>query len=88
MARSAMSRSALLLQLSAAARHNAKGVLDTIKNPTLVLIGNRDVIAAPESQRWLAGALSAKVETLDAGHDLTLERPRETADTIVAFLQR
>lgn len=86
MAREPMSRATMLLQLSAAARHNAKGALDAIKNPTLVLIGTRDVIAAPESQRWLAAALSARVGTLDAGHDVTLERPRETAERVGAFL--
>ena len=31
-------------------------------------------------------ALSAKVETLDGGHDLTLEKPRETAEHVRAFI--
>lgn len=86
MRRERFSRRSLLVHLGAAARHDGKEALTRIRNETLVLIGTRDAIAAPDSQRWLASALGATVETIDAGHDLTLERPLQTAERVAAFL--
>ena len=86
MRRDRFSRRAFLMHLGAAARHDGRAALAKIVVPSLVLIGARDTIAAEESQRSLATALSAQVELLDAGHDLTLERPRETADLVRAFI--
>jgi pimeloyl-ACP methyl ester carboxylesterase len=86
MRRERFSRGAFLAHLGAAARHDGKEAVGRIRAPTLVLIGERDTIAAPRSQEWLASALGAKVERLGAGHDLTLELPRQTADRVRAFL--
>jgi pimeloyl-ACP methyl ester carboxylesterase len=86
MRRERFSRRSFFIHLGAVARHDGKEALAQIRNPTLVLIGTRDPIASPRSQEWLATALGAEVGTLDSGHDLTLERPRETADRVIAFL--
>lgn len=86
MRRERFSRRSLVVMLGAAARHDGRSALSRIRHEALVLIGERDVIAAPESQRWLASALGARVETLSSGHDLTLERPRETAERVASFL--
>jgi len=86
MRRERFSRRSFLVHLGAAARHNGKHALASVRNETLVLIGTRDTIAAPDSQRWLASAVGARVETIDAGHDLTLERPIETAERVASFL--
>lgn len=85
MQRERFSRQTFLIHLAAAAAHDARAALERIRHPSLVLIGTRDDLAKPRSQRWLADALSAKVEELDAGHDLTLELPRETADRVASF---
>jgi pimeloyl-ACP methyl ester carboxylesterase len=85
MRRERFSRHSFLMHLGAAAQHDGRGALERIVAPSLVLIGERDQLAKPESQEWLANALHARVETIDAGHDLTLEKPRETADRVRAF---
>jgi pimeloyl-ACP methyl ester carboxylesterase len=77
------SRSALVTFLAAAARHDARSEMHRIAAPTLVLTGRRDALASPRSQRWLARAVPhARFETLDAGHDLSLEAPEETAAAV------
>ncbi len=81
------SRAVLLGYLAAAARHDAKPLLPRIRARTLVLAGVRDALASPRSQRWMAEALpNAIYEEIDAGHDLTLERPVETAERVARFL--
>lgn len=81
-------RASLVTALAAAARHDAREELHTISAETLVLIGVRDAIAAPASQRWLASAIPhAKLEEIESGHDLSLEAPIETADAVRRFLQ-
>jgi pimeloyl-ACP methyl ester carboxylesterase len=80
------SRASLVALLGAAARHDAKPALDRIRARSLVLAGTRDALAAEESQRWLAVRIGARFESIDAGHDLTLEAPRETADAVLRFL--
>lgn len=71
----------------AAARHDAP--LDgTLGMPTLLLFGDRDPLAGPAAKsRLLQGFSRSKLETIDGGHDLTLERPVETARHVVAFLR-
>ncbi len=87
MRRERSSKRALWMHLAAAAGHDGKVALERIGCPTLVMIGERDTLARPESQRWLATALHAQISTLDSGHDLTLERPREAAAAVAAFLR-
>lgn len=82
------SRRAVLMHLGAAARHDGKSALERIVSPSLVVIGERDELAAPQSQRWLAAAIGAEIATLDSGHDLTLERPARAADIVTEFLRR
>lgn len=70
----------------AAARHDAP--LDgTLGMPTLLLFGDRDPLAGTAAKSLLLQGFSAsQLETLDCGHDLTLERPEETARLVSAFL--
>ncbi|MGZ3477912.1 MAG: alpha/beta fold hydrolase [Polyangiales bacterium] len=75
--------------LAAAARHDARAVLPRIAAPTLVLAGSRDRLAVPHAQRRLARAIpGARYEEIDAGHDLTLEAPLETAARVAAFVDQ
>lgn len=73
----------------AAARHDARAVLDQITTPTLVLAGARDTLLGTDPQRELAeGIAGARLVVVDdAGHDLTLEQPDETARLVAAFFR-
>jgi 3-oxoadipate enol-lactonase len=80
-------RAAMVTALAAAARHDAREELHRICVETLVLIGTRDAIASPRSQRWLASAIpGARFANIDAGHDLSLEAPIESAVAVTEFL--
>lgn len=78
----------LLKHAVAAARHDARGELHRLVARTLVLTGDRDELIGPEPTAALAAALAdARREVIaDAGHDLTLERPEETAARVADFL--
>jgi 3-oxoadipate enol-lactonase len=82
------SRVALLEHALAGLLHDATGALDRIVAPSLVLAGEDDLLLGTESVRALARRIPrARFETIaSAGHDLTLERPRETAARVVQFL--
>jgi 3-oxoadipate enol-lactonase len=83
------SLSSILTLLAAAARHDARTRLSRIAAPTLVLAGTRDQVASPRSQRRLADSIrGARYEGIDAGHDLTLEAPLETAERVLAHIER
>jgi pimeloyl-ACP methyl ester carboxylesterase len=83
------SREELLRLLGAAARHDTRDRLAEIRCPTLVLTGARDEVVSPELQEELAtsirSALPAYIE--DAGHDITLDQPEETARLVREFLE-
>lgn len=81
------SRRNLAVLFLAAARHDVLGRLRAVAVETLLLVGSRDPIAGPESQRALLEVLpDATLDTVpDAGHDLSLEQPEITADRVLEF---
>jgi 3-oxoadipate enol-lactonase len=74
---------------AAAARHDARHVLAGVTSPTLVLSGGIDPIVPVEVQAELVERVpNARQEIVpDAGHDLALEAPDETAQAIVKFAE-
>ncbi len=83
------SRMTLVAHALAALRHDARAQLGTIRAPTLVLAGDRDHLLGPDAglvlARGIAGARRAIIT--GSGHDLTLERPGETARRVLAFVR-
>lgn len=78
------------LRLSHACReHDASGELSSIRCPTLVVSGRRDVLTRPERARELADAVpDARFVALDdAGHGLPEQRPRAYARALESFLE-
>jgi len=73
----------------AGARHRAVDRLSEITTPTLLLVGDLDRILSAESQEELLRLLpNARLERIaNAGHDLSLEQPIETAERILGFLR-
>jgi len=80
-------RAELLKQAAAAALHDVVDRAHSIRVPTLVLAGERDELLGREPQRALARAIpGARFELVrGAGHALTLEAPRVTADIVARF---
>ncbi len=75
--------------IAIAARSDYRPLLPSIRCPTLVLCGDADVVTTVEASReiaqWAPGAEFALVER--CGHMLTIERPREVSDALVAWLR-
>nr|WP_294785098.1 alpha/beta hydrolase [uncultured Flavobacterium sp.] len=63
--------------------------LESIQNPVLVLIGDKDVINSEESleraQKYLKNSKTKMVK--DAGHFLTIDQPKIVNDAIINFLE-
>lgn len=82
------SRTALAKLALAGLLHDARGSLQQVAAPTLVLVGSHDALLGLEPPRALAagirGATFAVVD--ESGHDLTLEQPLVTAARVAAFL--
>ena len=58
-----------------------------LKTPTLVVVGRRDQMTPQKAGRALAAEIpGAKLVTLDAGHSMMSERPRELLDALKDFL--
>jgi pimeloyl-ACP methyl ester carboxylesterase len=75
---SALLRAQLAMQLT---RTDLLGRLETWAMPTLVVSGARDVICPPLTHAEIASRVAgAELVTLDAGHLLPAERPREFAE--------
>lgn len=74
--------------IAIAARADYRAVLPTIRCPTLVLCGDADAVTSVEASREIAqcvpGAELALIER--CGHMLTMERPREVNDALLAWL--
>lgn len=73
-----------------AARPDQSGTLPAIEAPTLVLCGRHDALCPLRRHEEMAEAIPlATLEVVEgAGHLPTLERPRETAARLRAFLDR
>lgn len=63
--------------------------LESINNPVLVLIGDKDIINSDESleraKKYLANSKTLLVK--DAGHFLTIDQPKITNDAVINFLE-
>lgn len=79
----------LLKNTGAAVRFDATSILPTLRVPTLVLAGENDGLLGPEGVQKVAELIpGARFEVVSgAGHDLTLEKPLETADRVAAFFK-
>ena len=72
------------------ARRDARPVLPGIEIPTLVLVGEQDVLTPPELAREMAEAVewASLVVVPDCGHLSTLERPDAVNHALRAWLQQ
>lgn len=64
--------------------------LESIQNPVLVLIGDKDVINSEESlERANKYLVNSKTKTIkDAGHFLTIDQPMVVNDAVINFLEK
>ena len=81
---------ALAHRMSALSGHDTYNRLPEIACPTLVITGRDDVLIPWENSRILAERIPhAKLEILDpAGHCFWLERPQDSCDAMMRFLQK
>lgn len=72
------------------ARRDARPMLPGIEIPTLVLVGEQDVLTPPELAREMAEAVewASLVVVPDCGHLSTLERPDAVNHALRAWLQQ
>lgn len=82
------SHRAFLALAAAAASHDVRRKLATIRAETLVLIGEYDPLLTVDSQRVLLGGLpNARYELIEgAGHDVSVEAPELTARRVLAHI--
>jgi 3-oxoadipate enol-lactonase len=89
-ARGALLRSvaAYQRQVDACLGHDLLDVLPLLRTPTLVLVGEDDILTPPRYGRTLAAALAcAQVVVVPAtGHACFLETPKAVADRMLRFL--
>jgi pimeloyl-ACP methyl ester carboxylesterase len=71
-----------------AARADSRPTLDQIRVPTLVVVGEEDVLTPPEeAEAMAAGIAGSRVEVIPrAGHLSNLENPSAYEDALVPFL--
>ena len=77
-------------QVDACLAHDVLGVPPMLRTPTLVLVGEDDILTPPRYARALAASLAgAEVMLVPAsGHACFLETPKAVADRVLAFLGR
>jgi len=77
-------------QVDACLAHDALGILPMLRTPTLVLVGEDDILTPPRYGRALAAALpSAEVIVVPAtGHACFLETPKAFGDRVLRFLAK
>jgi pimeloyl-ACP methyl ester carboxylesterase len=75
-------------QVDACLAHDAVGLLPLLRTPTLVLVGEDDILTPPRYGRALAAALGrAEVALVPAsGHACFLETPKPVAERLLRFL--
>jgi pimeloyl-ACP methyl ester carboxylesterase len=76
-------------QRGMAARPDMTGLLASIRVPTLVLVGQEDVISPPAEMRSIAAAIpdAQFVEIPGAGHMTTMENPEAVNTALGSFLE-
>jgi len=77
-------------QVDACLAHDALGLLSLLRTPSLVLVGEDDILTPPRYARALAAALPrGEVAVLPAtGHACFLETPKPLAERVLRFLAR
>jgi pimeloyl-ACP methyl ester carboxylesterase len=72
------------------ARRDARPMLPGIEIPTLVLVGEQDILTPPELAREMAEAVewASLVVVPDCGHLSTLERPEAVSHALRAWLEQ
>jgi pimeloyl-ACP methyl ester carboxylesterase len=70
-------------------RRDISGMVDRIAVPTLILVGDADVITPPDAAEEMHEAISqSQLVTIEhAGHLTTLEQPEAVAEVLAEFLQ-
>jgi esterase len=76
-----------LTSIMSGARHgDLWDALRAIRCPVLLVRGTRsNVLSAEIAQRMTTALADGRLVELDAGHNVALDRPKELADTVVAF---
>jgi 3-oxoadipate enol-lactonase len=71
-----------------AAREDSRGTLGSIRVPTLVLVGEEDVLTPPAESESIAGAVEGArlVVVPKAGHLANLENPKAANAALASFL--
>ena len=61
--------------------------VSALEMPVLVIAGANDVLLPPDLLRGMADGLkNARLEIIDCGHEIPIEKPRELAERMEAFL--
>jgi pimeloyl-ACP methyl ester carboxylesterase len=70
-------------------RSDSRATLATIDVPTLVIVGELDVITPPaDAETMVAGLADARLVVLPgAGHLTPIERPKEVGEAVLGFLR-
>lgn len=81
-------QAAYLRQMEATLAHDADGRLEQVQAPTLVLVGDEDILAPLRFSRRLASAIpNARLMVLpEVGHGLLWVKPHEVSRAIQGFL--
>jgi len=77
-------------QLAAFKAHDAYYRLPSLRMPTLILVGDRDILIPPENSRILAGTIpGAQMQVIEgAGHIFWISHPEETFLWLADFLDK
>lgn len=79
---------AYIRQCESLMTNSLKGEIGKVDVPTLLLVGNHDVITPIERSREIAAEIEgSRIDVIaDAGHMSMIERPRRFAESILTFL--
>lgn len=85
----ALDPDAMRALIAGSAAHDARAALPRIAAPTLVLVGEEDVLAPPWAAREIANAIpGARLRTVTgAGHAMPIERLEEFCATLRTFFE-
>jgi len=75
--------------MAGSAEHDARDALSRITAPTLVLVGEQDVLAPPWMAREVAGAIQGAQlrQIAGAGHAMPIEKAEEFCTAVRDFLE-
>ncbi len=83
-------RAELVWLAAAGARHDTRKQLVDLRCPTMILTGREDRLFSPPVQGELVDLIPGAVQRFvdGAGHDITIERPEQTAAAVRRFIAR